>query len=77
MTCMLDETHTESASSNGGVSSGGAVANAQEKASRVAGEVPAQASKVAHDVKTQLRETTTRTLSDVRIRAHDRATRAA
>lgn len=74
------ETHTETAGatrSTGGASTGGASAAAQEKLARVADEAPAQVSKVAHDVKTQLRESTERTLGDVRGQADEQASRAA
>lgn len=81
MTSMMpNETHTETiggTSTTGGASSGGAVATAQEKMSQVADEAPAQVSKVTHDVKTQLRESTERTLGDVRSQADEQATRAA
>ena len=79
MTSMMpNETHTETPSSNGGAaSSAGPTAKAQEKIAQVADEVPAQARKVANDVKIQLRETTKRTLGDVRSQADERATRAA
>jgi ElaB/YqjD/DUF883 family membrane-anchored ribosome-binding protein len=67
-----------SASSTGGSPSPEeTLTNAKERISRVADEVPAQAGKVAQDVKLQLRETTQRTLDDLRIQADDRATRAA
>ena len=64
-------------SSTGDASSGGPAATAQEKMSRVADEAPAQLSKVTQDVKTQLRESTQRTLGDVRSQADDQASRAA
>jgi hypothetical protein len=65
------------AASAGDTSSGATASTAQEKMSRVADEAPAQLSKVTHDVKTQLRESTQRTLGDVRTQADDQATRAA
>lgn len=69
---------TASASSSGDASpTEGTAADAQEKISQVASEVPAQASKVAHDVKAQLRATTEQTLGDVRSQADDQTARAA
>ena len=78
MTSMMpNETYTSTTGGTGGASSAGGSGGAQEKLSRVAGEAPAQASKVAHDVKTQLRTTTQRTLSDARSQADERASKAA
>ena len=81
MTSMTpNETHTEpvgSASSTGRSPSEGTTTTAQEKLSRVADEAPAQVSKVTNDVKTQLSESTQRTLDDVRSQADDQAARAA
>lgn len=78
MTPTETPTGTAGNTSSGGPSSpGDGTANVQEKMARVADEVPAQARAVAHDLKTQLRETTQRTLGDVRSQANDRATSAA
>jgi hypothetical protein len=82
MTSMMpNETHTETTGTvtgaGGAPSSGGQSGGAQEKMSRVASEAPAQAGKVAHDVKTQLRESTQRTMGDVRGQADQQASKAA
>lgn len=81
MTSMMpNETRAETGAdmtSGAGSPSGGTASTAQEKLSRVAGEAPTQASKVTNDVKTQLRESTQRTLGDVRTQADDQASRAA
>lgn len=81
MTSMMpnDTQHetVDSASTGGTSSPGGTVAKAKETMSQVADEVPTQAAKVTQDVKTQLRETTERTLGDIRGQADDRATHAA
>ncbi len=82
MTSMTPtETQTGSMGSASGTGSSHSpeetLTNAKERISRVADEVPAQAGKVAQDVKLQLRETTQRTLDDLRLQADDRATSAA
>lgn len=76
MTSMMPN-GTDTTSATGDTSSGGTTANAQEKMSQVASEVPAQAGKVAHDVKTQVRQTAEQTLGDVRSQADDQTARAA
>ena len=77
MTSMMPNETIGSTTSSGDVSSGGPSAPAQQEVSRVADEAPAQLSKVTQDVKTQLRESTQRTLGDVRSQADDQASRAA
>ena len=77
MTSMMPNDTIGSTSTSGEASSEGPAATAQEKMSRVADEAPAQLSKVTQDMKTQLRDSTQRTLGDVRSQADDQATRAA
>jgi ElaB/YqjD/DUF883 family membrane-anchored ribosome-binding protein len=76
MTSTMPNGTTGSTSSTG-EASGGSVATTQEKISRVAEGAPAELSKVTQDVKTQVRESTRRTLHDVRSQADDQAARAA
>ena len=74
---MPTQTPTPDATSTSTGPSSESGSTAQEKMSRVAGEAPAQLSKVTNDVRTQVRESTQRTLGDVRTQADDQASRAA